>query len=65
MSFYIFASFTPAAAITVFRKETILYGAELAAWGWSGGPEVVFPWSSNLLWLAGLLLLAQLPQLET
>ncbi len=55
---YVVACALPAAAFSVFSNDSECDGLGLLVFGWIGGPQAWLPWSSNFLWLVGMVLLA-------
>jgi hypothetical protein len=57
LALYVVACLVPAAAYSVASNDTESSGLGLLVLGWMGGPEALLPWSSNFLWLIGVVLL--------
>jgi len=55
---YVISCLLPAAAFSVANNDSESIGLGLLVLGWMDGPQAALPWSSNLLWLAGVVLLA-------
>jgi hypothetical protein len=58
LALYVVACFLPAAAFSIACNDSSAGGLGVLVFGWMDGPQACLPWSSNFLWLIGLVLLA-------